>query len=220
MKKAILFLVLVMTCSVLLCQTSDNAAYQRFSVPAHGYGDLSISVSPQILFNTPNALQPAGGLKLRIFMGKRISFDSDVVFGRDYIHGGPGIIGIPVWILILGGGGIGDEDRPFSDLIFIAAAMLLTAEHISYHIPFKGSAEISPYISFLKYKSAYEYGHYSNTNRTNEQLCGTLGLEVNKYFNRFLLSPFIECNLGYIDHNPQVNAGVYCGIYFPNKRQR
>jgi hypothetical protein len=220
MKSAILFLSLVMTCSIAFSQTSENGNFQRFSVPAHGFGDFSISASPQILFNTPNALQFAGGLKLRLFMGKRISFDSDVVFGRDYIHGGPGLIGIPVWLLVLGGGGTGDEERPISDLLFIAAAMILSAEHISYHIPIKGSTEISPYISCLKYKSAYEYGHYSNTNRTNEQLCGTLGLEVNKYFNRFLLSPFIECNIGYVDHNPQVNAGLYCGYYIINKRNR
>jgi hypothetical protein len=220
MKKAILFLALMMTCSISSGQTPDKIINKRFILPAHAFGDLSISLSPNILFNTPNVLQFAGGFKLRMFLGKRISFDTDLVFGRDYIHGGPGIIGIPAWILVVGAFGSESEERPFSELIFIAAAMILSAEHVSYHIPVKSSSDISPYLSLLRYKSAYEYGHYSNTNMTNEQLSCAIGMEVNKYFNRFLLSPYIECNIGYVNHTPGINAGVYCGIYIPNKRQK
>ena len=218
MKKAIQFLALMMTCSILSSQTLDIVNNQQFSRPVHAFGDFSISVSPDILFNTPNGLQFAGGLKLRMFMGKRISFDTDLVFGRDYAHGGPGIIGIPAWILVIGAFDSEGEERSFSELLFIAAAMALSAEHVSCHLPVKNSLDISPYLSLLRYKSAYEYGKYSNTNVTNEQLSFALGLEVNKYYNRFMLSPYIECNVGYVDHIPGINAGVYCGIYFPNKK--
>ena len=76
------------------------------------------------------------------------------------------------------GGNVEDDGGsvPFSDFLFIAAGLILSAEHISYHIPVKGSTDISPYLSLLRYKSAYEYGKYSNTNMTNEQLSFAAGL--------------------------------------------
>src|SRR5664280_1116984 len=126
--------------------------------------------APSLLYNTPNVLQLAGGFKLRMFLGKRVSFDTDMVFGRDYIHAGPGIIGIPAWILVVYSFGNESDDSPISELLFIAATMVLSAEHTPLHFPVRNSFDISPYLSLLRYKSSYEYGHYSNTGRTNEQL--------------------------------------------------
>jgi hypothetical protein len=220
MKKSVLFLALTITCLISFSQSADLVNSQRYITPDHAFGDISISVSPNLLFNTPNVLQMAGGFKLRMFMGKRVSFDSDVVFGRDYIHAGPGIIGIPVWILVFGSYNTESEDNSLSELLFVAAAMVLSAEHTSLHFPVKSSLDLSPYVSLLRYKSAYEYGHYSSTTRTNEQLSYAFGLEANKYFNRLVLSPYIECNVGYVDHSAGINAGIYCGIYIPNKRQK
>jgi hypothetical protein len=222
MKKSILFLSLMMAGSISFSQTENKTNNQRFSLSNHAFGDISISVAPSLLYNTPNVLQFAGGFKLRMFLGKRVSFDTDMAFGRDYIHAGPGLIGIPAWILFVGSFGTQgeDEERPISELLFIAAMMILSAEHTSLHFPVNNSLDVSPYISLLRYKSSYEYGHYSNTGRTNEQLSYAIGLEVNKYFNRFMFSPYVEYNAGYVDHTAGINAGVYCGIYFPNKRQK
>jgi hypothetical protein len=218
MKKSILFLALLMICSISFSQIANVLNNQRYITPDHVFGDVSISVSPNFLFNTPNVFQMAGGFKLRMFMGKRVSFDTDIVFGRDYVHAGPGIIGIPAWILVFGSNNIESDDNTFSELLFIAAVMVLSAEHTSLHFPVKSSLDLSPYVSLLRYKSAYEYGHYSSITRTNEQLSCAIGLEANKYFNKFVLSPYIECNVGYVDHSAGINAGVYCGIYIPNKR--
>lgn len=217
MKKAILFLVLMMLCSAPFCQGQNQINYNRFSLPAHSLGDLSVSVSPNILINIPNSLQFAAGIKLRLFITKRISFDSDLVFGKDYIHAGPGLIGIPLWLVILGSGNSGGDGASLQDIFFYVALGILSVEHTSFHIPVKGSFDISPYVSLLRYKSAYEFGNYSDTNMTNEQFSAAAGLEFNKYFNRFLVSPYIEGNVGYIDHKAGINAGIYFGILFPGR---
>jgi hypothetical protein len=120
--------------------------------------------------------------------------------------------------LVLGSRRSGGGEASISELLFMAAAMVLSAEHISYNIPVKSSMDISPYLSLLRYKSSYKYGNYSNTDVKNEQLSFAVGLEFNKYFKRFLLSPYFEYNMVYVDHISRINAGVYCGIFFVNKR--
>ena len=98
---------LLLTFSVLLiaiaayCQGHSGAIQLNADYPVHQFGEYSLSVSPDLLLKTPNGIQFAGGIKIRTYISKRISFDSDLVFGRDYVHGGPGIIGLPIWILFL-----------------------------------------------------------------------------------------------------------------------
>jgi hypothetical protein len=218
MKKPVIILVLFAFTQVAICQVNPEQGNRVPDGISHSLGDLSFALSPNILVNTPNGAQMAGGLKIRIFMGKRFSFDSDLMFGRDYIHGGPGIIGIPIWIFVLGSGldVNEDEDAPFSDFLFKLGAMILSVEHTAYHVPVGRRTDLSPYVSALRYKSAYEYGKYTETNRINEQFSFAAGLELNKYYKKLLLAPYAEINIGYQDHVPGVNAGIYCGMFFLN----
>jgi hypothetical protein len=59
--------------------------------------------------------------------------------------------------------------------------------------------------------------NYSDVNFVSEQFSFASGLQINKYFGRFVLSPYAEYNIGYEDHISGFNIGVYCGIYFPGK---
>ena len=216
MKKVFLITILATACHIAICQTEAGSEKQVSGGISHSLGDISFAVSPNILFNTPNGIQFAGGFKMRIFMGKRFSFDTDLMFGRDYIHAGPGIIGIPVWMFALGSG-TSDEESSISEFLFKVAAMALSVEHTAYHVPVGKRTDLSPYVSLLRYKSSYEYGVYTETNRTNEQLSFATGLELNKYFKRLLLAPYLEWNIGYSDHTSGIYAGVYCGMFFLNK---
>jgi hypothetical protein len=217
MKKAYTILILAVVCQSAVCQNKIGADTQVSGGIVHSLGDFSFAGSPNILINTPNGIQFAGGLKIRMFLGKRFSFDSDLMFGRDYIHGGPGIIGIPIWMFAMGSGNE-DVESSWSDFLFKLAAMALSAEHMAYHVPVGTRADLSPYISLLRYKSAYEYGVYSETNRTNEQFSFATGLELNKYFKRLFLAPYVEWNIGYADHISGFYTGVYCGMFFLNKK--
>lgn len=219
MKKVFIITILATACQIAFCQTNAGSETVESGVLSHTLGDISFGVSPNILINTPNGIQFAGGFKMRIFMGNRFSFDSDLMFGRDYIHAGPGIIGVPIW-MIFARSGIGDEESSLSDFLFKIAAMALSVEHTAYHVPVGQRTDLSPYISLLRYKSVYEYGVYSETNRTNEQLSFATGLELNKYFKRLLLAPYVEWNIGYVDHISGFYAGVYCGMFFLNKSSK
>jgi hypothetical protein len=208
----------------VLSQPQNEFNKKLYGFPVHSRGDMSFSGSANILLNTPNSMQFAGGVKMRIFLGKRISFDTDLVFGRDYFHAGYGLIGVPLWMLLLGplksSEKLSDATSVnFDQLTLICVFfMILSAEHASFHFPVKNSFDISPYFSLLRYKSAYEYGIYNNTNMTNQQHSFAAGLELNKYYKRFLLSPYLEYNIGYVDHVSGFNAGIYCGIFFLNKK--
>ncbi len=61
------------------------------------------------------------------------------------------------------------------------------------------------------------YGNHSDPDFIGEQLSFTSGVQINKYFGRFVLSPYTEFNVGYKDKIPGFNIGVYCGINFPVK---
>jgi hypothetical protein len=218
MKRLLLFFTLILTSSSIYSQEELELNNQKYASPEHYFGDFTLSGSTNLLLKTPNGVQFAGGIKVRSFIGKRLSFDSDMVFGRDYFHAGPGIIGLPLWIFFWRMDGDGNsEDIPFKDLLFKIAIIALSAEHVAYHIPVTNTSDISPYMSLLRYKSSYKFGESSNTLVTNEQFSFAMGIELNKYFNRFSVSPYAEFNIGYTDHKSCYNVGVYCGYYFQVK---
>ena len=221
MKK--LFAILIFL-SISLSGYSQYEYYKPDSTQTrHRAGDFSIAASPNMLLKTPNGSQFAGGVKMQLFLGKRFSVDGDIVFGKDYAHFGPGLIGLPILLLaghsLLGDEGIsfGDGGESLSNFLFTLAAIALSFEHLSYHIPLKNQMDLSPYVSILRYKYAYEHGDYSDPDFTGEQLSFAAGVQLNKYFGRFVLSPYAEYNAGYKDHISGYNIGVYCGISFPMK---
>ena len=202
--------------SVVLCQEKQTDHKTKFPVQEHAFGDFSISASPGLLINTPNGVQAAGGLKINAYVCKWLSFDADAVIGWDYFHAGPGILGIPLYLLMFRSEGLVEEIE-FPDFLIAAVVILLSAEHISGHIPVKDVLDISPYLSLIRYKYAWE--HYSEMNAAyaGSQLSYAVGVQLYKYFNRFYLSPYAEVNVGYNDHIPGYNIGIYCGYYFYGK---
>jgi hypothetical protein len=193
-------------------QKSNSTIKTRDSKDYHLPGDFTLSAAPNVLFDTPNGTQFAGGFKMRVFAGKRLSFETDVVFSKDYCHFGLGLIGIPLTLLSLSA--MNNDDAPLSALLGLVAGVAISLEHFAYHIPVSPQTDLSPYISLLRYKIAYPYGGYENPELTREQFCLAGGLEINRYYNRFMLSPYCEVNMGYTDHKVGVNAGVYLGYYF------
>jgi hypothetical protein len=215
MKKGVIISLLSAICAIAVCQTNLHKKENNSNVSYHSVGDFSISGAPNVLFRTPNGIQFAGGAKARFFVGKRLSFDTDIVFSRDYFHAGMGIVGIPLALLFIGTAS--DEESSFSTLLGVIAAVAISLEHTAYHIPISQLADISPYVSLLRYKFAYEHGVYNDPNVVNEQFSCAAGVELNRYYNRFILAPYFEFNIGYRDHLPAFNTGVYLGYYFPAK---
>lgn len=223
--KTLLFTIsAILIASATFGQDQNGSLNDQSFVPVHSRGDFSIALAPNILINTPNGVQFAGGIKCRLFAGKRISFDTDLVFSRDYVQAGPGLIGFPFLLLYslinpdeefeLGNLEISGNDYSFPIYFLGALFVIMSAEHLSYHIPLSKSIEFSPYASLLRYRWAYEHEYHPDKNRVNEQPCYAIGFEFNRYSDKFLISPYFEYNAGYKDHIPGFNIGIYIGLYF------
>jgi hypothetical protein len=208
MKKSVIVLFLIVGSVTINAQDSK--------IINHNFGQSILSVSPTVLLNTPNGIQLAGGIKFQFFLGKRLSIDADIVFSKDYFHLGPGAIGVPMGLL---GSNSDNEDATLSSFLFSLAAIALSFEHISYHIPVNTNLDISPYVSLLRYKSSYEHNNLSDMDFIGEQLSFASGVQINKYYGRFVCSPYCEYNIGYKDFESRFNIGIYLGIYFIGKNQ-
>jgi hypothetical protein len=215
MNRFLLIFSLILISPVVFPQEKDPVVHEIYYIPEYAFGDFSISASPTILCNTPNGLQLAGGLKMNAYVCRWLSFDADFVAGRDYFHFGPGIAGIPLFMLLTSGGGL--EFNSFGEMLLEILIIALSAEHVAGHIPVKEVIDISPYISLLRFKYSYKTMDYNAMGYSGEQASGALGVQVNKYYNRFYLSPYAEINVGYNDHIPRYNIGIYFGYYFPGK---
>lgn len=202
----------------LFCQSQIDPKAWSLSNSDHKFRDASISIAPNILFNTPNGTQVAGGLKLRMFLNKRISFDADLVLSRGYAHFGLGLLGLPAWYFVFKPNKNTSNSQSVSTILAMAAIMLLSAEHTAYNIPVTNKMEISPYVSVLRFKSLYNNSSKNSDDSNEFQVSFAAGLEVNKYFKKFILSPYVEYNIGYYDHIPGFYTGIYCGFYFPSNQ--
>lgn len=207
--------------SFLVILLYSNSSYSQFeyykpdtTVMKHHKGERNFSVSPNVLINTPGGVQIAGGLKTRFFVNSRISMDADLVFGHKYMHFGPGLIALPFLLFQPNALNSDYEFDSFGDFFFFLGFYMLSFEHVAYHIPLKKFTDISPYVSLLRFKSAGEDEFPGNNKAGTGQFSFATGIELNKYFGRFALSPYIEYNIGYKDHISGINLGVYCGISF------
>jgi hypothetical protein len=209
-------LIKICVITIALSQVTLSLSSQENRIVNHRAGQSILSASPTILFNTPNGIQMAGGIKFQLFLGKRLSIDADLVFSRDYVHFGPGVIGVPMGLFALASDEV-SEFEDFSSFLLTIAVMVLSFEHISYHIPVTTDLDIAPFVSLLRYKCSYLHDNPGNPDIVGDQLSFATGIQVNKYYGRFVLSPYGEFNLGYRDLAPRFNAGVYLGYYFRGK---
>jgi hypothetical protein len=221
MKKFMLICFIFSGCLSLVTYSQFEYNIPDSTVNRHKERELTFSASPTLVMNTPNGTQLVGGVKLGLFLGKRFSVDADLVIGRDYVHTGLGLIGLPLYLIAsasdpqMGELFSGSDESSLTTFLLSVAVVALSFEHVSYHIPLNENVEISPYVSLLRYKYAYLRSNYSDVNFISEQFSFASGLQINNYFGRFVLSPYAEYNIGYKDHISGCNIGVYCGIYFP-----
>ncbi len=218
MKKLLLTFSIFLFSVVLVAQIQDEPEQLNSGLTVHSKRDVSISASPDILFNTLNGNIIAGGLKLRVFVGKRFSFDSEIMFGRHFMQLAPGIIGIPA-ILFGYELGFGSEvgDKTFTEFIIMGVLMVLSVEHFAYHIPVKGYIDISPYVSLLRFRQFTNVANSENADGVEGSACFAVGLEVNKYFKKFILSPYADYSIGYSGPIRGFTCGINFGYYLSYK---
>lgn len=184
----------------------------------HSKWDFSISASPDFLFDTPKGNFFAGGLKFRLFVGQGFSFDSDFMIGRDFLQIAPGIVGIPAILLSTElGFGTEENEQSLAEFLIIGALIVLSVEHFAYHIPVRGYIDISPYVSLLRFRQFNNIPVSENPDGYVGSACFATGLEINKYFGKFFLSPYADYNIGYSGKLRGFTCGINFGYYFSNK---
>jgi len=166
--------------------------------------------------NEPYPSTYAGGMKIRMFLGEHFSFDSEILFGKDHNQFGVGTLGIPLWLL--GTSIIDTEDGSWEGALFLGALMLLSAEHMAYHIPANSRMDISPYVSFLRIKEFSGLDESESPDGLQSPICFALGLEINNYFKRFVVAPYVDYNVAYSGGFRGFNIGINIGYHFPYKR--
>ena len=154
-------IILVIFFSILAVHAQDNffEIVPEEQTGLHHKRDFSIFLSTAYLSaNSPYNSTLSGGIKMRMFLGERFSFDSGFLIGKDHSQWGFGTVGLPLWML--GMGLFSDEDEDIESqllrTLILGVVMLLSAEHIAYHIPVQNNLELSPYVSFLRMKQFSE----------------------------------------------------------------
>lgn len=213
MKKLLLVFAIFLYSFELFSQPQYEFSSPTSYYYGHSFRDASISISPNVIINNSDKSVIAGGMKLRMFVGERFSFDSDLLLGRNYAHFGPGIIGLPLWYIGIGSDFSFSTEADILNFIFIGAIMLLSGEHFAYHIPVKNNTDISPYLSLLRFKQTYN----DDLKRSENTVRFAVGLEMNRYYKRFVLSPYIDYDIDYSFQGHGFNIGVNLGYYFPAK---
>ncbi len=222
--KKILYLVLIVIgiSSTVFAQDDIFRSDSYGQNMLHRKRDFSIFLSTAYLSaNNPYNPTLSGGLKMRMFVGERFSFDSGFMIGQDHSQWGIGTLGLPIWML--GMGILADEEddigAEFGKLLFFGVVMLLSAEHIAYHIPMQDRIEFSPYVSLLRMKQFTIVESPEHPDGYVGATCFALGAELNTYFNKFIVSPYVDYSIGYSGDFRGFAIGVNVGYYFPTKRR-
>jgi hypothetical protein len=176
----------------------------------HSPGDKSIEVSPDYITTHGRSPIFGGGIKFRLFITERISFDGDWVIGDGYNHLELASIGIPMWCLLYN---LDPIPENASYLFFKWVAIIISVEHITYHIPLNKNIDISPSIFIWKFKTLNQ----PDFNKGGQETFG-IGIEINKYFKNFVLAPYAEYNVTYSDLRSGFTTGIYFGLYLPNRK--
>lgn len=157
-------------------------------------------------FDIANAnFHRAYGVNMRVFVTKRISFDTDLQFGKGFAQFGLGLMSLPV-VTFLGGKDLLTGTLSSGDF-YMFGLLCLAAEHTTYHIPVAKNFDVSPYICLLREKIVE--GH--------DQLYYAGGLELNMYFKNWVFTPYIDTDRAYWKNEPnnkfRTNIGLHLGRY-------
>lgn len=218
MEKKIRILLLALSLPVLLFgQAEFDSGAQPERAVMHQKRDFTVFLSAAHLgVNEPYNATLAGGMKIRMFLGERFSFDSGFLFGKDHGQFGVGTLGIPLWLLGFDFSFVGSD--PLLVILLFGSLMLLSAEHIAYHIPAGNRMDISPYVSFLRIKDFGNLDESVSPDGYQSPACFALGLEINSYFKRFVIAPYVDYNVAYQGEPKGFNFGLNVGYYFPTRR--
>jgi hypothetical protein len=193
-------------------QISAQEGQQNFLASIlHEPYDWTLSLSP-VYANHPEALpRIVGSFDASLYLSQHVSLNANFAAGKGYVQAGPGLIGIPLFI-VFNESGISSES--IEGFLLKMAFIILSFENLNFHIPVKRNFEISPYMSLLRFK--FIEGGYGKGQETSFNLVA--GTRLNIFFtDRFFVSPFVESTWDWsLNGRWGFNGGIQFGFYFYN----
>ena len=96
--------------------------------------------------------------------------------------------------------------------------MLIALEHLAYHFPVKNFIDISPFISALRCKLLKTYNEELPLCKNDLPPAFAVGVELNKYFGKFFISPYAEYSMTYDGKVKGFTFGLNAGYYFKYRK--
>ena len=215
---------LVLTCVILQSQAQNPFTHRYRSL--YEPGNFSLGIGPVLLVNTGAGAPYAGTLTMQYFLGSRFCLKSDLVIGENYVHMGPGLLGIPLWMLF--NSGSPSEHYFYSvtdlrDLLFEVVSFVvfttLSFEQMSYHIPITAKSDISPSLSLLRLTiQASEGNRLMLDDEGGSHIGGAVGCRYNHYLGQVIFSPYAEYAMFYDNDVYNFNLGVTVAYLFQPRR--
>jgi hypothetical protein len=189
-------------------------------------GNISLGVGPVVLVDTKAGSPYAGAFSMQYFLGSRYCVKTDLVIGNNYVHMGPGLLGIPFWLIFNYSKPSENYFYNLSDLREMAFEVMsfiifttLSFEQMSYHIPLSKNSDVAPTISLLRLTF-----QPSDTNKltydSGTHLGGVIGCRYNHYLGRFVFSPYAEYAMFYDNNRYSFNLGITASYLFQPRRGR
>jgi hypothetical protein len=169
--------------------------------------DFILQLSPNYVYREDAFPRITGSINMQYFVAGNVSINGNLSIGQDYIHFGPGLLGIPLISL----GGLrtwlaADEFLLF--LVIVAGSF----ENTAFHFPVSHNLDISPYFSLLRFQYLYE----PPTSQYNDfSLSLALGSRLNIFFaEQWIIAPYFEYTRTYFSRFNGFQGGILIGYYF------
>jgi len=196
---------------ILLQLKSQDLVYEGKDIPfTYSPRDFILELSPNYVYREDVFPSITGSINMQYFVARNVSINGNLSVGQDYIHFGPGLLGIP--LMSLGGFRNWLEIDEFLMLLII---MVGSFENTSFHFPVGSNLDISPYFSLLRFQYLYE----PPTSRYNDfSLSFALGSRLNIFFSdHWMISPYLEYTRTYLSGLDGLQGGIYIGYYFRSR---
>ena len=176
--KALFLLLLPVLCAFMAYSQNSFPEELTATPPRHQAGDFYIGAAPVYYSNSVvNSSAMAIGIKSKIYLGNRVSFDGDLVLSEDYWHMAIGFLPICLNFLFQ----LTDDEVSILLLLF-------SFGQLAIHFPIANQAEISPYVGFVITSYSIHYTKlYELIVRTVDRGIGKAPIVINKANNRILI---------------------------------
>ena len=198
LKKLTVIIILILTFSII---KSVKAQFEN--------ENFLIGVQGTNVWLTNHTPKTAYGISMQLFVSDNFSFNSNIIFGENYIHVPIGIAAIS--LAAFSGNADCCTNIGYSDDFFEYLFMLLFSEGFSFHLEIADNFVISPYFNPL----GFDYWFEKNNLSECLIFTGSAGVKFNFFATeKFIISPFAGYKTSYVYWDRGFSFGLNLSVLF------